>query len=112
MLKVTKSRTVTQETLVAEEQMCTCDSCKKVIFRKKLQSDCENIKDYYAAKAEYLSKNPKSVTYYNLTVDSSVLSTLHLCKNCLLKEIEDAVKTYEHVTIEKVQTECFEGDVS
>lgn len=112
MLKVTKKHTVDHPVIVPEEQECTCDRCKKIIFRKKTESGCEHVNDYHKLKAEYRLKNPLEVTYYKLTDSGSILSTIDLCKDCLMKEIEDSLKMYDEISIEKVQTECFEGDVS
>ena len=112
MIKAIKSKIVLREKNISFEEECTCDSCKRIIYRKK---DCIFtepallLDDYTKRIGDYHEANPSSITFYNVSENGN-LSPDTYCQNCIIKEMKNILNSCDIVNIEKVQMECYYSD--
>lgn len=116
MKKPILTRTEIIEKEITLEEECQCSECKKIIYRqKKLDLREEHpyisLEEYHAKMNDFISSNPIDIVYYIIQLGESCLNIDDYCENCYKKAIDEGIKRYGEVHIEKVKDRCYYTEI-
>lgn len=112
MIKSIKTRTILREEKITVGEECTCDSCKRIIYRKQNCVFTEPsllLDDYIKRIGDYHEANPSSITFYKVSENGKLFPDTY-CQNCVIKEVKNSLNSWDRLNIEKIQTECYYSD--
>lgn len=112
MIRTIETKTVIEQKEISLAEECSCDYCKKIIYRRRPPQVIGRIPDtlngYLEDLNQYKRENNLAVSFYYVYEGESSISPETICEECILKEVKKSLNYFNEVKIERINTECYE----